>query len=70
MCNCLSGDANQKSTNSLFCCNSIFNSTKPKPKYIDINDSKALEDNNISYKETVSEFEEIYEEVKYLNERL
>ena len=70
MCNCLSGNLNKYESNSLFGTSNLFNSNKPKVKYIDINDEKALRDNNISYKETISEFDKIIAEVKDLNKRL
>lgn len=70
MCKCLTGDINKYESNSLFGSSNLFNPNKPKPKYIDINDEKSLKDNNISYKDTISEFDEIYDEVKDLKERL
>lgn len=47
-----------------------FYSNKPKTKLIDINDDKSLKDNNISYKETISEFDTIFKNVEFLNERI
>ena len=47
-----------------------FYSNKPKTKLIDINDDKSLKDNNISYQETISEFDKIFKNVEFLNERI
>ena len=63
MCECLSYYKNFSQSN-------LFYSDKPKTKLIDINDEKSLKENNISYEETISEFDKTFEHIGKLNEKI
>ena len=70
MCNSMSNYMNNSQSNLFH--NGLFNQTKTitNIKLIDINYEQSLKENNISYQKTISEFDQIFKNVEYLNKKI